>query len=215
MGWVMSGDLNKLIIPKQDQVDTATTTGTFDFGPYFDDENCYVDDGDGTLELGNRVNTAFGPVLGIGTEEDLNGYYYLHNMNIYAIPVEMNWEAVRDAIANGSIQSNCKNPSEIDENSAAGGSLYADFTAADFMAPMELTALNIPDKGLKMTVDFTSLKPSYRAENSEEVSTRDNWFVDKQYLVDQFIPTTSDKDDYGTDWIHYVDAIPVSGVIGG
>ena len=215
MGWVMSGDLNKLIIPNQDQVNTATTTGTFDFGPYFDDENCYVDDGDGTLELGNRVNTAFGPVLGIGTEEDLNGYYYLHNMNIYAIPVEMNWEAVRDAIANGSIQSNCKNPSEIDENYAEGGSLYADFTAADFMAPMELTALNIPDKGLKMTVDFTSLKPSYRAENSEDVGTRDNWFVDGHYLVDQFIPTTSDKDDYGTDWIHYVDAIPVSGVIGG
>lgn len=211
MGWVMSGELNKLIIPNQNQVDAATTTGTFDFGPYFDDENCYVDDGNGTLELGDRVNTAFGPVLGIGS----SAYPYSHNMNIYAIPVKMNWEAVRDAIEDGSIQSSCKNPSEIDENSAEGGSLYADFTAADFMAPMELTALNTPDKGLKMTVDFTSLKPSYRAENSEEVGTRDNWFVDEQYLVDQFIPTTRDKDEYGTDWIHYVDAIPVSGVIGG
>ena len=211
MGWVMSGDLNKLIIPNQDQVDAATTTGTFDFGPYFDDENCYVDDGNGTLELGDRVNTAFGPVLGI----DSSTYPYSHNMNIYAIPVKMNWEAVRDAIEDGSIKSSCQNPTEINENSAAGGSLYTDFTEADFMAPMELTALNTPDKGLKMTVDFTSLKPSYRAENSEEVGTRDNWFVDEQYLVDQFIPTTSDKDEYGTDWIHYVDAIPVSGVIGG
>ena len=214
MGWVMSGDLNKLIIPNQDQVDAATTTGTFDFGPYFDDENCYVDDGNGTLELGDRVNTAFGPVLGIYSIYS-STYPYSHNMNIYAIPVKMNWEAVRDAIEDSSIKSGCQNPTEINENSAAGGSLYADFTAADFMAPMELTALNTPDKGLKMTVDFTSLKPSYRAENSEEVSTRDNWFVDKRYLVDQFIPTTSDKDDYGTDWIHYVDAIPVSGVIGG
>ena len=211
MGWVMSGDLNKLIIPNPDQVDAATTTGTFDFGPYFDDENCYVDDGNGTLELGDRVNTAFGPVLGIGS----SAYPYSHNMNIYAIPVKMNWEAVRDAIADGSIKSSCQNPTEINENSAAGGSLYTDFTEADFMAPMELTALNTPDKGLKMTVDFTSLKPSYRAENSEELGTRDNWFVGEQYLVDQFIPTTSDKDEYGTDWIHYVDAIPVSGVIGG
>ena len=211
MGWVMSGDLNKLIIPNPNQVDAATTTGTFDFGPYFDDENCYVDDGNGTLELGDRVNTAFGSVLGIGS----SAYPYSHNMNIYAIPVKMNWEAVRDAIEDGSIKSRCQNPTEINENSAAGGSLYTDFTEADFMAPMELTALNTPDKGLKMTVDFTSLKPSYRAENSEEVGTRDNWFVDEQYLVDQFIPTTSDKDEYGTDWIHYVDAIPVSGVIGG
>lgn len=212
MGWVMSGDLSKLIIPNQVQTGAAATTGAFDFGKYFDDEGCYVDDGDGTLELGDRVNTAFGPVLGI-TED--NTYPYSHNMNIYAIPVKMNWEAVRNAIEDGSIKSNCQNPAAIDENSAAGGSLYADFTAADFMAPMELTALNTPDKGLKMTVDFTSLKPSYRAENSEEVGTRDNWFVDEQYLVDQFIPTTSDKDGYGTDWIHYVDAIPVSGVIGG
>ena len=211
MGWVMSGDLNKLIIPNPNQVDAATTTGTFDFGPYFDDENCYVDDGNGTLELGDRVNTAFGSVLGIGS----SAYPYSHNMNIYAIPVKMNWEAVRDAIEDGSIKSRCQNPTEINENSAAGGSLYTDFTEADFMAPMELTALNTPDKGLKMTVDFTSLKPSYRAENSEEVGTRDNWFVDEQYLVDQFIPTTSDKDECGTDWIHYVDAIPVSGVIGG
>ena len=60
MGWVMSGDLSKLIIPNQDQTGAATTTGTFDFGKYFDDEDCYVDDGDGTLELGDRVNTAFG-----------------------------------------------------------------------------------------------------------------------------------------------------------
>lgn len=214
MGWVMSGDLSKLIIPNQLQTSAATTTGTFDFVKYFDDDGCYVDDGDGTLKLGDRVNTAFGSVLGI-TED--NTYPYSHNMNIYAIPVKMNWEAVRDAIADGSIKSNCKNPIEIDENSAAGGSLYADFTEADFMAPMELTALSdgAPYEGLKMTVDFNSLKPSYRAENSTLVGTRENWFVDGKYLVDQFIPTTSDKDDYGTDWIHYVDSIPVSGVIGG
>lgn len=220
MGWVMSGDLSALRIENQDPqmeaAGAATTTGGFDFEPYFDDENCYVDDGNGSLDIGQQVNPTFGSILGVHASYFDNS----HKVNIYAIPVKMNWEEVRDAIVDGSIQSSCENPTEIDENSAAGGSLYADFTAADFMAPMELTALSdgAPYEGLKMTVDFNSLKPSYRAENPQG---RNNWFLtseedgEKQYLVDQFIPTASDKDEYGTDWLYFVDAIPISGVIAG
>ena len=216
MGWVLEGNLDALRIENQEggQQDTATTTGGFDFESYLQDLDYLEDAHPSGLDIktvSDKLNEAFISIADAGMQK--------YNANIYAIPVEMNWAEVRDAAAAGTINLGDYTYTDGDENKAAGGGLYSNFSMEDFMFPMQLTSLSSnpndaddTNYGIHMEIDLNQLKRGPRADTN-------GWLAQENGLesIDRFIPTADDiagrAPNLRTDWWTQVDSLWMQGVI--
>ena len=216
MGWVLEGNLDALRIENQEggQQDTATTTGGFDFKTYLQDLDYLEDAHPSGLDIktvSDKLNEAFISIADAGMQK--------YNANIYAIPVEMNWAEVRDAAAAGTINLGDYTYTDGDENKAAGGGLYSNFSMEDFMFPMQLTSLSSnpndaddTNYGIHMEIDLNQLKRGPRADTN-------GWLAQENGLesIDRFIPTADDiagrAPNLRTDWWTQVDSLWMQGVI--
>ena len=113
-----------------------------------------------------------------------------NQISIYAIPVKLNWETLKDeqGITFGDYQY-----TEDDENTYKAGKLYSQFSSEDWQCPMELTAPSdgTNDKGISIDISIP------------------------QGGLDDYIPTTSDTYNGVYDWYYSVSAMPIAGMIWG
>ena len=144
-----------------------------------------------------------------------------HDVNVYAIPVKMNWEEMIKEAEKGTISlAPGYTYNEGDETKVDGGNIYYSFSYEDWECPMQWNALpngTDPD-GIKLTVNATNVKNSEKLDKfiEEDLGLEFGWNDD---LFDRFIPTDNDlyqeEDLSALGWYYNVDAMPLAGLIVG
>ena len=202
--WKISGNLQSLKIPNQDpdKVDAPTTEGGFKFEKYLRDKNSYIKDVDyfgetdptkpGTSWLSGNMAYDWQSVVSSSEAR-------LYNVDIYAIPVKMNWEQIAKD----------RGLDDVNPNTKEAGEIYAreNFAAEDWQHPMELTVAQgeRPYEGVDFHVDFNDVTSEYFANSDIFPGWQNN--LDS---IDLFVPTDEDADWYG-----FVNAMPIAGMIVG
>lgn len=217
MYWQLSGDIENLntglALPLQDY----SGDGNDMLEEYFKNDSylSYLE------EYASEWASGFSPGSYVGNSwaaninfESISEANFLSEMNIYAIPVEMNWEEMLKEEAEGNISFyKDYEYTEGDEAKPEGGNIYAGFDYADWECPMTWNAL--PDgtgrDGIKLTVDASNVK------NSPARVDVMGW--EEMNSFDRFIPTLDDTFDLGSeadlDWYFGVDGMPLAGEIVG
>ena len=142
----------------------------------------------------------------------ISNAYKNHEVNIYAIPVKLNWEEVLEEAKKGTISltPNYKY-TDGDENRFEGSNIYKAFLNWDWQCPMEWNAMPDEDDpasdGIKLSVNAATV------ENSESLSSFNGWNDTDNF--DRFIPTNDDVYGEDLDWYIGVDSMPIAGAIVG
>ena len=221
MRWKISGDIEGLRIPNaypnDNGEDAATTTSgtggsTFQLSEWMETQ--------GYLERFGYTDGAYsntgGQIDNEWTTFQMGGKVMpsarLYNVNIYAIPVKLNWSALVDAVKDGTYAFVDGYTYQAgDENTQNGDKIYDRYTVSDWTAPMYLSAEQTGDtagdaRGVKLSIDLANLKVG-------EVANRGNAWMGtegEKASPHNFIPTATDSNA-----VRNVDAIPISGTIGG
>ena len=221
MRWKISGDIEGLRIPNaypnDNGEDAATTTSgtggsTFQLSEWMETQ--------GYLERFGYTDGAYSNTGGQIDNEwktfQMGGKVMpsarLYNVNIYAIPVKLNWSALVDAVKDGTYAFVDGYTYQAgDENTQNGDKIYDRYTVSDWTAPMYLSAEQTGDtagdaRGVKLSIDLANLKVG-------EVANRSNAWMGTEgenASPHNFIPTATDSNA-----VRNVDAIPISGTIGG
>lgn len=142
----------------------------------------------------------------------ISNAYKNHEVNIYAIPVKLNWEEVLEEAENGTISLTPDYTyTDGDENDINGSNIYKAFLNRDWECPMEWNAMPDEDDpasdGIKLSVNAATV------ENSESLSSFNGWNDTDNF--DRFIPTNDDVYEGDLDWYLGVDSMPIAGAIVG
>ena len=222
MRWKISGDIEGLRIPNaypnENGQDAATTTtaalsyNTFQLSDWMK-ERAYLEKfgyTDGAYaNTGGQIDDEW-ITFQMGGKVMPNARLY--NVNIYAIPVKLNWSALVDAVKDGTYAFvDGYTYQADDENTQNGDKIYDRYTVSDWTAPMYLSAEQTGDtsgnaRGVKLSIDLANLKVG-------EVANRGNAWMGtegEKASPHNFIPTATDSNT-----VRKVDAIPISGTIGG
>lgn len=217
MYWQLSGDIENLntglALPLQDHSGDVNDM----LEKYFKNDSYlsylkeYASEWASGFSPGSYVGNSWAANINFESISEAN---FLSEMNIYAIPVEMNWEEMLKEEAEGNISFyKDYEYTEGDEAKPEGGNIYAGFDYADWECPMTWNAL--PDgtgrDGIKLTVDASNVK------NSPARVDVMGW--EEMNSFDRFIPTLDDTFDLGSeadlDWYYGVDGMPLAGEIVG
>ena len=185
MYWKITGDLENLKLI-EDYTHQTTQTSLYQYFSgdddtyfsYLTDENLLTD-------------FTYTDVWSLNTGSDsMRNAVDENQISIYAIPVKLNWETLKDepGITFGDYQY-----TEDDEDTYKAGKLYSQFSSEDWQCPMELTAPSdgTNDKGISIDISIP------------------------QGGLDDYVPTTSDTYEGVYDWYYGVSAMPIAGMIWG
>ena len=213
MRWKISGALENLRIENQtDTSSLATTEGTFSFEAFLNDPDSYLVD-TGIREGAGSVTYLHDQFLNAWNSLYSEGGKQNYNVNIYAIPVKMNWSALVEAAQAGEYEFQDLDPDIVDKafvESVNGDKIYDRFEPEDFMCPMYLTANSGASdyEGIKFSVNLGNVQQGYLGKQGFV-----SWMTEGK--IDNFIPTSSDIEPTTNtvSWYEYVDAMPVGGTI--
>ena len=185
MYWEITGDLENLKLI-EDYTHKTTNTSLYQYFSSNDDTYfSYL------TEENLLTDFTYTDAWSLNTGSDSMHHAVDENqISIYAIPVKLNWETLKDEqeITFGDYQY-----TEGDENTYKAGKLYSQFSSEDWQCPMELTAPSdgTNDKGISIDISIP------------------------QGGLDDYIPTTSDTYEDIYDWYYSVSAMPIAGMIWG
>ncbi len=220
MGWVISGDLDALYIPNPD----GETSGNSNADGFSFQDNFFAEEGNPYYDYVKSRGS--GDYFGLNAGEKLNDLWSdftnngdgkrVSNVKLYAIPVKLNW-------------------SELANTEDEARAVYKNFTAQDWMCPMQLSvpenlSKTQPYDGIKIDINVANptgndvnLIGNDKIRNAINKDERKNFNITPETLptegIDSFIPTASDIGHLrGTEYnapVNFVNSMPMAGAIVG